>query len=90
MTNFEEYVKPELMIVAVVLYIIGLMLKHTEKIKDKYIPAALGIIGVLISSVYILSVEGISGIGVFTAITQGVMCAGIAVYVNQLLKQSTK
>lgn len=90
MTNFEEYVKPELMSVAVVLYIIGLMLKNTEKIKDKYIPGVLGIIGILICSVYVLSVEGISGMGVFTAITQGIICAGIAVYVNQIIKQSTK
>ena len=42
----KEYIKPELIIVAIVLYFIGIGIKNTEFIKDKYIPIILGIIGV--------------------------------------------
>ena len=34
----KEYIKPELLILAVVLYFVGMGIKNTELIKDKYIP----------------------------------------------------
>ena len=34
----KDYVKPELLVVAVVLYFIGAWLKQSETVKDKYIP----------------------------------------------------
>ena len=90
MANIETYIKPELLVVAVVLYIIGLMIKNTEKINDKYIPSILGIAGIVICSIYIISIEGFNALTIFTAITQGILVAGVAVYVNQLIKQSSK
>lgn len=87
MDNLQNYIKPELLVIVPVIYIIGLIIKNTEKIKDKYIPAILGIVSVLLSLLYILGTEGISVIGVFTAITQGILVVGVAVYVNQLFKQ---
>ena len=90
MVNIEMYVKPELLIVAVVLYVLGLMIKQTKKVKDKYIPVILGAIGVLVCFVYVFAIEPISLMGVFTALTQGILVAGVAVYVNQVIKQSSK
>lgn len=90
MMNIEMYVKPELLIVAVVLYVLGLMIKQTKKVKDKYIPIILGVIGILVCFVYVFAIEPFSLMGVFTALTQGVLVAGVAVYVNQVIKQSTK
>lgn len=90
MMNIEMYVKPELLIVAVVLYVLGLMIKQTKKVKDKYIPVILGAIGVLVCFVYVFAIEPISLMGVFTALTQGILVAGVAVYVNQVIKQSSK
>lgn len=37
-----KYVKPELLVVAVVLYFIGMGLKQSQTVKDKYIPLILG------------------------------------------------
>ena len=37
-----NYVKPELIVVAVVLYFCGIGLKQSQAVKDKYIPAILG------------------------------------------------
>lgn len=44
--QIKDYVKPELLVVAVVLYFIGMWLKQRETVKDKYIPLINGLIGV--------------------------------------------
>ena len=42
MEQLVNYVKPELLIVAVVLYFMGIFLKEAQPVKDKYIPLILG------------------------------------------------
>ena len=42
MERIMNYVKPELIVVAVVLYFIGTGLKQSQTVKDKYIPLILG------------------------------------------------
>lgn len=86
--DFTEFIKPELLVVAAVLYVLGLMIKQTEKINDKYIPSILGVVGVVLSLVYVIATEGLVLMGIFTAVTQGILVAGVAVYVNQLIKQA--
>lgn len=91
----KEYIKPELLVVAVVLYFIGIGLKKTELIKDKYIPIILGVIGIIVSAIYIIATTSIVGyqevlIVIFTAIVQGILVAGASVYINQIIKQSNK
>lgn len=90
-----EYVQPELLVLVPVLYFIGMGLKKTEKISDQLIPALLGIAGVVLSGMWVLGTEQIIGwqqavIAVFTAIVQGILCAGMSVYINQLIKQAKK
>lgn len=91
----KEYIKPELLILAVVLYFVGMGIKNTELIKDKYIPIILGIAGVLISGIYILATSTIANYQevltvIFTSIVQGILVAGASVYINQVIKQSQK
>ena len=91
----KEYIKPELIIVAIVLYFIGIGIKNTEFIKDKYIPIILGIIGVIISAIYIIATSTINGYQeiltvIFTSIVQGILVAGASVYINQVINQSNK
>lgn len=91
----KEYIKPELLVVAIVLYFIGMGIKNTEKISDKYIPIILGILGVIISAIYIVATSVFNGyqsvlMAIFTAIVQGIMVAGLSVYANQIIKQSQK
>lgn len=38
MEQIMNYVKPELIVVAIVLYFCGMALKQTQVVKDKYIP----------------------------------------------------
>lgn len=90
-----NYVKPELMVVAVVLYFVGMALKKTERISDKYIPVILGIFGIMLALLYVIATSTVTGIqdillAVFTAIIQGILCAGLSTYVNQTVKQLGK
>lgn len=91
----ESYVKPELLVIAVVLYFVGMGIKNTEKIADKYIPIILGVLGVIIAGIYVLATSTFSGyqsilMAIFTSLIQGILVAGVSVYANQLIKQSQK
>lgn len=95
MEQIMNYVKPELLIVAVVLYFIGIGIKKSETISDKYIPAILGVLGILVCGIYVIATCSVSGaqeiaMAIFTAITQGILVAGLSNYVNQFLKQLSK
>lgn len=91
----KEYVKPELLILVPVLYLIGEAEKKAKLFKNKYIPVFLGTIGVLLSLLYIFATSEIKTsqdclICIFTALTQGILLAGCSVYINQIYKQSNR
>lgn len=95
MEQILNYVKPELLVVAVVLYFIGMGLKKASAVLDKYIPIILGVIGVVICGVYVVATSAIGNgqeiaMAIFTAITQGILVAGLSNYVNQIFKQLSK
>ncbi len=92
--ELQEYIKPELLILVPVLYLIGAALKKSA-LKDKLIPFVLGAAGILLSGIYLFATSDVHGAqaiatAVFTALTQGVLVAGASVYVNQLIVQGTK
>lgn len=91
----KEYIKPELLILVIVLYFLGVAIKNTEVIKDKYIPLVLGFVGILFSAMYVIATSTIANYQdvltiIFTSIVQGILVAGASVYVNQLIKQANK
>ena len=95
MENLQNYIKPELLILIPVLYLIGAGLKRSAVCPDKLIPLALGLAGVLLSCVWVLATGSFTCyrdmlLAAFTAITQGVLCAGASVYINQVVKQAGK
>lgn len=95
MEQIMNYVKPELVVVALVLYFVGVWLKKSETIADKYIPIILGVIGIVICGIYVIATCSLSGtqniaMAVFTAIVQGILVAGLSTYVNQIIKQVGK
>jgi len=92
--DFSAYIKPELLILIPVLYLIGLGLKRSA-FPDKFIPTLLGAAGVALAILWVISTTDVYGIknltaGLFAAITQGVLCAGASVFANQIFKQSGK
>lgn len=95
MEQIMNYVKPELVVVAIALYFIGICLKEVQTVSDKYIPAILGVIGIVICGIYVVATCDLKGtqniaMAIFTAIVQGILVAGLSNYVNQLIKQMNK
>lgn len=93
--DIMNYVKPELIVVAIVLYFCGMWLKQAAFVKDKYIPLILGIVGIFVCGIWVASVcqfEDAQAVlsGIFAAITQGILVAGLSNYVNQIIKQAGK
>ena len=90
--QITDYVKPELIVVALVLYYVGMWIKQSEAVKDRYIPLINGGLGIVICGIYVLATSTCrSGqeifMAIFTAITQGILLAGLSTYVNQIIKQ---
>lgn len=92
--NIQEiilnYVKPELLVLIPVLYFIGLGLKKATFVNDKFIPLILGICGIVLSFLYLISVSGWNANIIWLSIVQGVLVAAGAVYFNQIYKQVGK
>ena len=94
MNNYQDFIKPELLILIPVLLFVGAAIKKSS-VKDAFIPLILGAAGVLLAGLYVFASEQIDGTqgvatAIFTAFTQGVLCAGASVYANQLYKQAEK
>lgn len=90
-----SYIKPELIIVSIALYFVGIWIKNTEYIKDKWIPLILGITGIVICAIWVLANTPIRTwqellMAIFTSIIQGITVAALSTYVNQLIKQHNK
>lgn len=86
----NEYIQPELLILIPVLVVAGKIFSDSDMVKNKYIPMLLGGFGIALSIVYMISLYGLSLNGIFTGIVQGILCAGTAVYGNQIYKQLGK
>lgn len=94
METVVSFIKPELLILVVVLNVVGLGLKRS-RVPDRWIPLLLGVLGIALSLIFVLSVSaphGYAGVltAVFTAAVQGILTAGASVYAHQLVKQLGK
>ena len=92
--NFEEFIKPELLILIPVLYVIGIGLKKS-KLSDTLIPLVLGGIAIVLSATWIIATSDIFTLkdvtyAMFVSVTQGILSAGTSVYINQIYIQSKK
>lgn len=80
--DFVKYITENALVLIPVLYILGLILKSTEKVEDKYIPVVLLPVGVILAMLLVgFTVQGF---------IQGVLITGATVYTNQLVKQFNK
>lgn len=80
MDNLIQFVPEQLLIVVAALYVLGLFLKNS-KVKDYLIPWVLLMVSVIAS----IAIGGIN----ITSVLEGVICCGVSVLSNQLVKQST-
>lgn len=95
MTNYlMNFVKPELLILIPIIYIIGMGLKKSN-LSDKWIPFINGGVGITLSLMYIISTSDIYTFRdvtmlIFTGVTQGILVSGCSTYIDQLIKQYNK
>lgn len=90
----NQFIKPELLILVPVLYLIGIVIKNS-KTPDHLIPYILGGISIILSAIWVFATCPVNHwqsvlAAIFTTITQGILAAGASVYVNQLIKQARK
>lgn len=88
--ELTNYIPQELLIVIPVLYVVGFFIKHTQRVSDKFIPLILGGVGIIICIVFEFMAVGFGLEAVFDGIVQGILCAGLTVYIHQVKKQVTK
>lgn len=90
-----NYINPELIVLVPALIVLGLMFKDSRGIPDTAIPAVLGGVGVLLAVAWCMATVQPVGLWAIvltlvTAVMQGILCAGAAVYIDQVGKQSAK
>lgn len=95
MELLEEYIRPELMLLVAVLYLVGGGLKRSREVPDDLIPLLLGAFGVFLALLWVVSTTAPASLqewtaAGFTALVQGILVAGQAVYVHQLGHQRKK
>lgn len=80
--DLMQFVPQQLLILVATVYVLGIGLKKTEKIKDNFIP----IILIVFSIIFSIVIQGFSG----ESILQGILCWGVAIGINQTGKQIKK
>lgn len=93
--EITEYIKPELIVVAVALYFLDMALRKSAVIQEKYIIFLTGLVGILICSLYVFATCECSGakdaaMAAFTADTQGIVVTGVSAYAKQLITRISK
>lgn len=92
--DFQNFIKPELLVLIPVLYFCGVGIKKSN-LNDKYIPLLLGVISIALCALWVFAMSDITNASevmtaIFTSVTQGILLAGASVYANQIYKQTKK
>lgn len=86
-----QFIRPELIIVIVACYILGMFLKSSA-MKDWLIPYVLLAVAIVLTIAYMAVVLnlGLTGKVIIEGFIQGLFAAALAVYGNQLIKQAVQ
>lgn len=95
LASIMEYIKPELTIVAVVMYVIGFAIKKSAVLKNEIIPLVIGILSIVFTAIYVFATTTITTnqdilMAIFLSLVQGILCASPSVFVDQTIKQTKK
>ena len=83
-----DYIDPAFIPIVIALWCIGKGLKASKAVKDAHIPALLAVIAVGLVGLW-LCAQGLP-VGIGQALIQGILCAAVAVWGNQIVKQAAK
>lgn len=93
MEELFSLVKADYTIIIAVLYFIGVGLRKLKAFPNCYIPLSITLVGIMmaaLSSVSRLPDYTNWAALAFDSIAQGILCAGMSVYVNEFLKHTLK
>lgn len=82
MDELVKFIPEQLFILVAALNILGMFMKSNDKIKDYLIPWILLVVGIVFS----VLIDDLNA----TSVLQGIICTGVAVLGNQLIKQVQK
>ena len=90
-----DYIKPELIIVAVALYFLDMGIRKTGLVKEKFIPLIIGVSGVVICALYVFATCQCAGaadvaMAAFTSVTQVLVVSGVSIFAKQIIKGKEK
>lgn len=88
--EFQDFIKPELLLLIPILMGIASQLKAAPNVPDWVIPFTIDILGIMFAGLYVgaVWVEGSLAMAIFTGATQGLLCALSAIGVHQTLKHT--
>lgn len=91
METVFQYIRSEYAILVAILYCIGGVLKNTDAIANKWIPCILTVVGIALACLSAIGQAtapyNVASI-IYDAVGQGVLCAGMSVYLHQMIKQT--
>ena len=92
MMDLTQFLLAECLPVVAVLYVIGALLKSTPKIPDWTIPYILLVLSPAMTIGVMIPLAGwvFDYAHMVQGVIQGVICTGLAVFGNQMIKQGTK
>lgn len=86
-----KLLEPELIILIVVVYLLGMFFKKIPNFPDWAIPLILLGIAIVLTITYkaIVLDDGFTAVTIVNGIIYGILVAGLAVFTNQVIKQVT-
>ncbi|RKJ81784.1 hypothetical protein D7X33_03410 [Butyricicoccus sp. 1XD8-22] len=93
MDELFSFVKADYTIIIAVLYFIGIALRKLKVFPNNYIPLSITLVGIGLAALSSLSrLPDYSNLAslAFDSIAQGILCAGMSVYVNEFIKHTRK
>lgn len=88
MEELTQYIKADFAVLVAVLYCIGHGMKALPKFPNQFIPLALTVCGIALACLSVVSRYASYGnwaAALFEGVVQGVLCAGMSVYLNEVI-----
>ncbi len=93
MEQISQYIKTDFAVLVAVLYCIGRGMKALPKFPNHFIPLALTVCGIALACLSVVSRYASYGnwaAALFEGVVQGVLCAGMSVYLNEVIAHCRK
>lgn len=92
MEYISQFIDTQYAILVAILYCAGSAIKMTGKVNCRWIPLILTVLGIALAALSVFGggEYGSVASGMYHAAGQGILCAGMSVYLNQMIKQAGK